>query len=264
MSYFKHGACQLHYTDHGQGEPVLLVHGLGSSVADWEMQLPALTAHYRVVAIDLRGHGRSDKPREAYSIEGFAADLLALLEHLGLDKVHLVGISMGGMIGLQFAVDHPERLHSLCIVNSSPEVKVQSLQIRMEIGKRWLFSRLLSMQQLGKVLGRRLFPRADQAELREKIETRWQQNDKRAYLSSLDAIIGWGVRERLSAISCPTLVVAADQDYTPVAQKQDWCAEIAGARLVVVEDSRHASPLDQPQRFNEILLDFLNPLTKEP
>jgi pimeloyl-ACP methyl ester carboxylesterase len=258
MAYFKQAGCQLHYTDFGQGQPVLLVHGLGSSVADWELQIPVLAQRYRVLAIDLRGHGRSDKPREAYSIAGFAADLLALLDHLELARVHLVGISMGGMVGFQLAVDHPERLHSLTIVNSGPEVKADSLRARIEIGKRWLFSRVLSMQQLASVLGQRLFPKADQAGLREKMLVRWPQNDKRAYLASLDAIIGWGVRERLAAIRCPTLVVAADRDYTPVAHKQAWCREIAGARLVVVEDSGHATPLDQPQRFNAVLCEFLD------
>lgn len=120
MSYFEHDGCQLHYEDYGRGMPVVLVHGLGSSIRDWEYQIPALAGRYRVVALDVRGHGRSDKPRERYSIATFSEDLVALIDHLGLVDVHLVGISMGGMIGFQLAVDHPELLRSLTIVNSGP------------------------------------------------------------------------------------------------------------------------------------------------
>jgi pimeloyl-ACP methyl ester carboxylesterase len=257
MSYYDNDGCQLHYDDYGKGAPVLLVHGLGSSTRDWEYQIPELAAHYRVIAIDIRGHGRSDKPRERYSIAGFAEDVSALIEHLGFDGVHLVGISMGGMIGFQLGVDRPELLKSLTIVNSGPEVKANSPRDYLEIAKRWSLSRLLSLDTIAKALGKMLFPKPEQAELRRKIEERWPQNDKRAYLASLDAIIGWGVRERLARITCPTLVISADRDYTPVAQKEAYVKEMPNARLLVIEDSRHATPLDQPQRFNSSLLAFL-------
>lgn len=257
MSYFEHEGCQLYYEDRGQGEPVLLVHGLGSSIQDWEYQIPHLLQRRRVLAIDLRGHGRSGKPRERYSMAGFAADVAALIEHLGLSRVHLVGISMGGMVGFQLGVDRPELLRSLTIVNSAPEVKARSANDWWQLAKRWTLSRLLSMETIGKGLGRVLFPRPEQAELRAKVEQRWPQNDKRAYLSSLDAIIGWSVRERLAAITCPTLVISADRDYTPVAVKEAYVRELPNARLVVMERSRHATPMDQPERFNAALDDFL-------
>lgn len=258
MSYFEHDGCQLHYEDYGRGMPVVLVHGLGSSIRDWEYQIPALASRYRVVALDVRGHGRSDKPRERYSIATFSEDLVALIDHLGLVDVHLVGISMGGMIGFQLAVDHPDLLRSLTIVNSGPEVKARTPGDYWQIAKRWSLSRMLSLEQIAKGLGRLLFPLPEQADLRRKVEERWPQNDKRAYLAALDAIIGWGVRERLRRIQCPTLVVTADRDYTPVALKEAYVKELPAARLVVIENSRHATPLDQPERFNTTLLDFLD------
>ncbi|MFC5695289.1 alpha/beta fold hydrolase [Pseudomonas sp. GCM10022186] len=258
MSYFDNDGCQLHYEDYGHGMPVLLIHGLGSSTRDWEYQIPVLAEHYRVIALDMRGHGRSDKPRERYRIATFAADVAALIEHLGLIDVHLVGISMGGMIGFQLGVDQPALLRSLTIVNSGPEVKPRSPKDCLEIAKRWTLSRLLSLETIARALGQLLFPLPEQAELRRKIEERWPQNDKRAYLASLDAIIGWGVRDRLERIRCPTLVITADRDYTPVSQKEAYVREMPNARLVVIENSRHATPLDQPERFNATLLDFIN------
>lgn len=258
MSYFENDGCQLHYEDYGRGMPVLLVHGLGSSTRDWEYQIPALAARYRVIAIDVRGHGRSDKPRERYSIAAFADDVAALIEHLGLIDVHLVGISMGGMIGFQLGVDNPELLRSLTIVNSGPEVRPHSPKDYLDIAKRWTVSRLFSLEKIAAALGGLLFPLPEQADLRRKIQERWPQNDKRAYLSALDAIIGWGVRDRLQRIHCPTLVVTADRDYTPVSLKETYVKEMPNARLVVIENSRHATPLDQPERFNATLLDFID------
>ena len=264
MPYFDHDECQLHYEEYGSGTPLLLIHGLGSSTLDWEYQIPTLSQHYRVISLDLRGHGRSDKPRERYSIAGFAEDVAALVEHLNLPPVHLVGISMGGMTGFQVGVDYPQLLKSLTIVNSAPEVKIKRPKDVLMVAQRWTFSRLLSLETIGKKLGRLLFPKAEQVELRLKVERRWPMNDKRAYLASLDAIIGWGVRERLARITCPTLVVTADHDYTPVASKQAYVDELPNARLLVVEDSRHATPMDQPEFFNTQLLAFLAEVDQQP
>ena len=141
MAYFEHEGCNLHYEEYGHGTPLLLVHGLGSSTLDWEEQIPALAARYRVIVPDVRGHGRSDKPRERYSIAGFSADLVALIEHLNLAPAHYVGLSMGGMIGFQLGVDQPQLLKSLCIVNSAPEVKLRSRDDYWQWFKRWSLMR---------------------------------------------------------------------------------------------------------------------------
>ncbi|NWE76305.1 alpha/beta fold hydrolase [Pseudomonas yamanorum] len=257
MAYFEHEGCTLHYEEYGHGTPLILIHGLGSSCLDWELQVPVLSKHYWLIVVDVRGHGRSDKPRERYSIAGFTADLVALLEHLQLPPAHVVGLSMGGMIAFQLAVDEPQMLKSLCIVNSAPQVKVRTASDYWQWAKRWSLARILSLNTIGKALGSMLFPKPEQAELRRKMTERWAKNDKRAYLASFDAIVGWGVQEQLSRISCPTLVISADHDYTPVAQKEIYVKLLPDARLVVIEDSRHATPLDQPEHFNNTLLDFL-------
>jgi pimeloyl-ACP methyl ester carboxylesterase len=195
MAYFEHEGCNLHYEEYGHGTPLLLVHGLGSSTLDWEEQIPALSARYRVIVPDVRGHGRSDKPRERYSIAGFSADLVALIEHLNLGPTHYVGLSMGGMIGFQLAVDQPQLLKSLTIVNSAPEVKLRSRDDYWQWFKRWSLMRALSLGTIGKALGAKLFPKPEQAQLRQKMAERWAKNDKHAYLASFDAIVGWGVQE---------------------------------------------------------------------
>lgn len=257
MAYFEHEGCNLHYEEYGHGAPLVLVHGLGSSTRDWEKQIPVLSARYRLIVLDVRGHGRSDKPRERYSIGGFSADLGALIDHLDLGAVHLVGWSMGGMICFQLAVNEPARVKSVCIVNSAPEVKVRTPDDCWQWFKRWSLMRLLSLETIGKALGAKLFPKPEQAELRLEMARRWATNDKRAYLASFDAIVGWGVQERLAQVACPTLIICADHDYTPVALKEAYAKLLPDARLAVITDSRHATPLDQPERFNQTLLEFL-------
>ena len=164
---------------------------------------------------------------------------------------------MGGMVGFQFAVDHPQWLRSLCIVNSAPEVKRRTRSDWLWWLKRWSLARILSVETVGQGLAARLFPKPGQADLRHKMAQRWARNDKYAYLKSFDAIVDWGVQERIGEIRCPTLVVAADHDYTPIQLKERYVALMPHARLVVIDDSRHATPLDQPEVFNQTLLQFL-------
>src|SRR5580693_1022702 len=109
---------EVYYEQAGEGPPVLLLHGLGSSTRDWEYQTPELARAYRVIAVDVRGHGRSSRPPGPYSVSQFAEDAVALLRSLDAAPAHVIGLSMGGMIAFQMAVDHPEAVRSLAIINS--------------------------------------------------------------------------------------------------------------------------------------------------
>ena len=154
----------LNYEVTGKGQSVLFVHGLGSSSRDWEEQVKYFSKDYQVVTIDVRGHGLSDKPPGPYSIKLFSDDTAALITSLELSPVHIVGISMGGMIAFQMAVDHPHLLKSMTIVNSGPEMIARSFKEKLMIFQRSVIFRLLSMQKIGEVLSGRLFPKEDQEE----------------------------------------------------------------------------------------------------
>ena len=249
---------QLYYETIGQGEPLLFIHGLGSSTRDWERQVAFFCRRYQVIAFDVRGHGQSDKPPGPYSVQLFTADAAALIKSLGLDRVHVVGISMVGMIAFQLAIDAPNLVKSLVIVNSGPEFVTRTFKERLGILQRLLVVRLLGMGKMGEVLGKRLFPRPEQKHLRRVLIERWAENDKRAYLASFRAIVGWSVVAHLGEIGCPVLVVAADQDYTPVSFKEAYAAKLPHAELAIISDSRHLSPIDRPEEFNEALLAFLS------
>lgn len=247
----------LNYEITGKGPSILFIHGLGSSQRDWEEQVTYFSKEYRVVAFDVRGHGQSDKPPGPYSIKLFSDDTAELIRALDLSPSHIVGISMGGMIAFQIAVDYPDLLKSMTIVNSGPEMIARSFKEKLMIFQRSVIFRLLSMQKIGEILAGRLFPNTGQEELREKMIHRWAENDKRAYMDSFKALVGWSVSDKISAIECPALVIAADEDYTPVSLKEAYVARMKDAQLSVIKDSRHATPLDQPSEFNKTLAAFL-------
>ena len=238
-------------------DTVLLVHGLGSSTEDWAPQVEALSQQFRVVTYDVRGHGQTSKPNGSYSVPQFAEDAAALIVQLGLGTVHVVGLSMGGMIGFQLAADRPDLVRSLVIVNSGPEMIPRTRKEKLAIAQRRLIIRVMGMRAWGKMLAERLLPNAEHAAMREAFATRWARNDRSAYLRALSALVGWTVTERLPGITCPVLVVTADQDYTPVPWKAWYTALMPHASLAVIANSRHMMPIERPAEFHEVLVPFL-------
>jgi len=257
MSMIAVNGTRLHYRDEGTGEPLVFVHGLGSSGQDWAKQAEAFADRYRVITFDVRGHGQSEKPDGPYSIPLFAADTAALLRALEAVPATIVGLSMGGMIAFQLAVDAPDLVKRLVVVNSMPEAKLDSLRDRWIYWSRRLVSSLLGMRATGELIARRIFPKPEQGTLRHEFIERWAANDKQAYLATIDAIAGWSVVDRLNDITCPALVVAAADDYTPVAVKRDYVDRMPNATLEVIEDSHHATPVERPMTFNRVLEAFL-------
>lgn len=247
----------LYYDVQGDGPPVLFIHGLGSSARDWEPQVADLRDHYRCIAYDARGHGRSGKPPGPYSVRQHALDATELLEHLEIPAAAIIGVSMGGMIALQLAVDIPERVTGMVIINSGPHLIPGTLKEHLAIWQRLILFRALSMRKIGEVIAGRLFPGEQQSSLRETFAARWAENDKRAYMDATRGLIGWTVLEHLPSIHIPTLAIAADQDYTPVETKQAFVEQMPDAELVVVEQARHAMCFDQPEKINPLLEQFL-------
>ena len=248
---------EMNYELFGEGEPLVFIHGLGSSLRDWEPQRAFFAENYQILLFDVRGHGHSGKPKGPYTVKQFAQDLAGLIDSLSISSAHIVGISMGGMIAFQLAVIRPELVKSLVIVNSGPELLVRTFKERFSIWQRFLIVRLLGMRKMGEVLSPRLFPKSEHAEIRQTFVQRWSENDPRAYRSAMAALVNWSVADSLDTISCPTLFIASDQDYTPVALKEKYAARMPNAELTVIEDAHHAVTTERPEAFNAVLADFL-------
>ncbi len=257
MPIFHTDNLDFYYEIHGKGTPLVFLHGLGSSSLDWQKQVAFFSNQFQTITIDLRGHGKSEKPPGPYSVAQFAADTANLFKFLNLPPAHVAGLSMGGMVAFQLAVDAPNLLRSLTIINSGPELVLRTFGERLAFFQRALLVRCLGMRYMASLLGRLLLPEPHQQADQQTLIQRWAKNDKKAYLASLRAIIGWSVADRISSIQCPTLIIAADMDYTPISFKEAYRAKMSQAELVVIRNSRHLSPVDQPEQLNDALLEFL-------
>jgi len=247
----------LYYEVDGEGQSLLFIHGLGSSTQDWDLQIKEFSKSYQVITFDLRGHGQSDKPSGPYSLPMFATDTAGLLKLLDVKSAHVVGLSLGGGIAFQLAIDYPALVKTMVIVNSAPELVVRSFKDRMGVWQRFAIVRLLGMRKMGEVLSKRLFPKDEHESLRTTFVESWAKNDPRAYQDAMRAMVGWSVTDKLGSINCPVLVITADQDYTPVAIKEEYTKLIPNAELVIIPDAHHATPVEQPEKFNTVLMDFL-------
>lgn len=255
------GDVTIHYEAHGPtgAVPIVLLHGLGSSSADWAFQRTALAARHRVLAPDLRGHGRSSRPRERLTVTGMARDVAALLTRLDAPPAHVVGLSLGGCVAQALALDRPDRVRSLTLVNAFARPAAAGPRGALRLATRLGLLACAPMSVVAAHVARGLFPRADQRALYRAAVASLAGNPRRTYLASLRALLGFDVRRRLGELRCPTLVIAGDRDHTvPLASKRLLQQGIPGAELLVVTDSGHATPYDQADRFNTALLAFID------
>lgn len=257
MDYLHLPSGRIAYVCRGQGPAVLLLHGLGSSSLDWQPQIEHLARHFRVYALDLRGHGQSAPLRAPVSMAELAGDVADFIRALDIEPCVLVGISMGGMLTFQLLADHPELLRAAAVVNSAPSFPLDSWKIRAQVWLRLVLVRALGLPTLARLLAGKLFPKAEQQALREQLIERIAGNDRTSYLHAMRAIPGWSALPRAAQADIPLLVVAGDRDYTPLAYKRAYVGQLRNARLEVIEDSGHATPLDQPQRLNQLLQAFI-------
>lgn len=257
MPKIKVNDLNIYYEIHGQGEPLVLIHGLGSSSQDWAYQLDHFSSRYKVLVYDVRGHGQSDKPPGPYGVPIFTQELAELMGALDIPAAHICGISMGGMITFQMAVDYPEMVKTLTIVNSRADLVPNTFREYWNVFQRLLVFRLLSMEKIADTLSRRIFIKPEHEEQRLLFVEHWAKNPKPVYMKVMKSLVGWTVEKKLGDIDIPTLVIAADEDYTPVEDKQSIVEKMKNAELAVIEDSRHATPVEHPEVFNRTVASFI-------
>lgn len=255
MAHFLHEGRPLHYLERGAGEPVLLIHGLGSSGADWALQVAALEKRFRVLVPDLPGSGHSTALSSA-SIARFAAALWALIDHLALRRVNIVGFSLGGAVGLEMALQRPRRVPRLALINSLASYRLNHWRKWLEACLPMVMIPLLGMRWAAHLAARRLFPMPWQGSLRDRAAAVVSAVPPDCYLATGRALIGWSALERSHRLRARTLMIAAENDLTPLEEKQAHAARL-GAELIVVRGSRHGTPFDAVRATNASLLALL-------
>ncbi|MDO6595544.1 alpha/beta hydrolase [Oceanihabitans sp. 2_MG-2023] len=257
MSKIQVNDIELDYEDTGKGNVILFLHGLGSTKKDWDAQVPFFSKTHRVITVDLRGHGDSTKPLDAYSVALMTEDVKQFLDRLHIKKATVVGFSMGGAVAFEMASKLPEYIENLVIVNSGPDFNDMGKIGEDLLKNRTAFLETKGIALLAKEISFNMFPEAHQIDMRNKFEERCKKNDYNAYYKTFVTLMDWGLGDRIKNITIRTLVVASDMDYTPVSFKEKYVNKLQNASLVVINNSRHGVVIDQPDIFNTTLQKFL-------
>jgi 3-oxoadipate enol-lactonase len=256
---------ELYYELHGEGPPLVLVMGIGYDSSLWTLaQVPVLSTQFQLILVDNRDAGRSSKAHHPYKIADMADDLAGLLDALGIQRSHLLGLSMGGMIGQEFALRHGDRLDRLVLAGTG------AAPARSAVDPIQIWSWVKANDPTGEVFGGQqfvsLFSTAflrnheavrDTAEL---LASNPYPMSPEAYGRQADAYRQFDALDRLAAITAPTLIVVGEQDLlTPPWIAREVAEAIPGARFEVIrgDGSSHVVPIECPDEFNRLVLDFL-------
>jgi pimeloyl-ACP methyl ester carboxylesterase len=267
------GSIDLYFEEHGRGDPLLLIMGLGADSQAWTFQVPAFAERYRTIVFDNRGIGRSAKPAGPYTTAEMADDAVGLLRVLDVDRAHVVGVSMGGMIAQELALRHPERVRGLVLASTYPEPDGQIVRQReasvTQLGGTVAADDSVSLD-LSTLDPLRIFEHMmplvfTPSFVETQLSTVMQLAGSVLHDFSMEAIfaqvaaaMSHRTTDRLHRIAAPTLVLTGDADrLIPPAHSDRLAEAIPGARLVKVPGGSHAMNVEVPEAFNRAVLDFL-------
>ncbi len=266
MPRTKVNGVNIYYEVHGKGEPLVFIMGLGGPGSGWFFQLNAFRKHYRVVIFDNRGVGKSSKPNEPYTVRTMADDTIGLMDHLGIDKAHIVGTSLGGMIAQELAINYPERVDKLVLVCTTADTgNINDSVVRemgLEAGASAEDLEALANKDLQQVMGavtslafnRRLF----QLCIVPIFKVFLRYIGVGGIKGQLRAANSHSTLDRLRDIKAPTLVIVGTGDrIIPFTSSETLADRIIGARLVKFEGGSHAFFVEMSGRFNREVLGFL-------
>lgn len=258
MAFARINGVLLHYRLHGRdGAPAIaLVNSLGTDARIWDELIDRLAPHYRILSYDKRGHGLSDSPPGDYSLDDHIGDLAGLLGHVGIGRLALGGVSVGGLIAQGFAIRHPDRLAALVICDTAQKIgdpdfwnaRISSIRakglasIADGIMERW-FSRRFHRDHADDLAGwRNLFLRSDVD----------------GYCATCATLRDTDLTSAASRITTPTLVVVGDEDgSTPVEMVRAAAAAIPGSRFEIIEGAGHIPSIEQPAVLAGLMTNFL-------
>jgi len=271
MPHVRANGINIYYESQGEGEPLLLIAGLGATHHLWELQVPSFARWFRVLTFDNRGAGDSDKPPQPYSIALFADDTAALMDALGIERAHVYGQSMGGIIAQEFALRHPQRLRCLvlgCTTFGGPNSVLPSPQAAAllsgmpNLGRRSADLAAPAEQAVDRVLELFYSPRYRREhaeEARRRIQSYFPlRTPPDAYARQLVACLTFDAYDRLPQIAAPTLVInGAGDALIPPENSRIIAQRIPGAELVLFPEAGHLYFHEMPEEADAAVAGFL-------
>jgi 3-oxoadipate enol-lactonase len=247
--------------DHtGSGELLVFLHGIGGNRTNWHDQLPAFGEHFHAVAWDARGYGGSDDYEGPLTFSDYTHDLARVLDHFGARKAHIVGLSMGGRIAMDFAEKYPDRLLTLTLCDThrgvahfSDEKRREFLRLRKEPLIKGGQPKDIAVPVAKTLIGPKASPEAFQ-----RLVDSLTALHKESYMKSLDATVLSDSHDRLGDIRVPTHVVVGGGDrLTTPEMAQDLVSLIPDATLTVIPEAGHLCNIEEPELFNEAVIGFI-------
>ena len=235
---------------------VVLSNSLGATRAMWDPQVPALAERYRVVSYDTRGHGASPAPAGPYTLDDLVDDVLALLDRVGAERAHVVGLSLGGMTALRLAAREPQRVHRLAVLCTSAKTEPQGFLDRAAAVRADGTAPIAEA-----VVSRWLTPpyAAGHPDLVARLQAMIVGCDDEGYAACAEVVAGIDLRDDLGRVTAPTLVVSGAEDQAlPPAHQQAIADGIGGAELLTVSPGAHLANLEQPLQVSGALLGHLD------
>jgi pimeloyl-ACP methyl ester carboxylesterase len=244
------GDLQVHYIERGKGEPIVLVHGNWSTSSWWEPVLERLPEGYRGIAYDMRGRGGTIGPDNRYTMPELATDLRDFVDALGLDSFHLVGLSLGSAVAMQFVLESPERVKSLTVVSPAwvdgmPRAyNIPASQRALKANKTLYASALKSMA-----------PTAPEDEFWQRLVDEGHKQTLKASMRNLPALRKWKPGDRLRETGVRAVVINGALDPLTGGANAQRAAQVLGARHVVMEGIGHAPVVEAPDKFVALLME---------
>ena len=259
MPFVENQGAKIYWDEQGQGPPVLLIMGLGYTSVMWYRNRPVLAQHFRTIAFDNRGAGRSEVPPGPYSIATMASDAAAVLDAAGVASAHIFGVSMGGMIAQEFALQYPAKTRSLILGCTSPggpsSIRADSNVIDV------LLMRSMTPEQAREAILPYIYDAATSSEkIEEDINLRqpWLPSPE-GYMAQLQGILAWEAYSRIAQITAPTLVIHGKSDaLVPPGNGELIARRIPGTTLVLLDHASHIFLTDQTETAQKEILDFLS------
>lgn len=259
---------KMYYEDKGQGPAFVFIHGLGESARSWHFQTDFFSKSFRTIAMDLRGHAQTENGDTTITLDLFASDVIGLLDHLGIEKAHFIGHSMGGVILQEIAKRYPERLHSIILSSTAgyfvEPANTVNLMARLERIDT------LPMSEIGLLVAKgACAPDFEhrQPEVFAEVKATFQQNRPVPYRQATYATFGTELADHRSSsakIKMPTLIMVGEFDQTtPLNDAINLLKLIPGSKLQILRNAAHLTKYEVPQVYNRTIAEFLAPYEPE-
>lgn len=256
---------EINYEIEGIGEPLVLIHGLGSSLKMWFGQVPAFSKHYKTIAYDCRGQGDSGKLKEQYSLKTLVDDLKGLLDKLEIKKAHILGLSMGAIIAQSFAINYQNRVKTLILAAAASASAIPENRTLATAAIERIFTEAMEtrgnfdVREFMVILASYAFSEGTSEELMNSlVGVMEEMADEESILMALNAMSNFDFRDQLPKVRVPTLIINGDQDMlTPLSGAKVTHRLVPNSELVVIKGGSHCAFLEKAEEFNATVLKFM-------